>query len=183
MADKWRLRNPFQLEPPKEFDQRSALDIFADPPVIGECWKFPSSRAHAGMVVRKPSPIAAISLAYPPEQLLQSDAERAPKDFQVWGRPFDVRSGRMLCEGSNREARAIADFVTSTMGLPSSIQADDCVVRLIHARYEPSPSESRQLFQVATPEVIYDVIILDVLSNWGSAVTCVHSFGIFTVTS
>ncbi|TEB28531.1 hypothetical protein FA13DRAFT_1793996 [Coprinellus micaceus] len=179
----WSIQGPLNPDSPVEFDQRSAFDMLADPPVFGQCWKFPGHSAHVGIQLRKPASIASILLAYPrPEQLSRSTLQHLPKRFQVWGHPAKATSRVADCQKDSDKTKRLSEFITSEE-LPPSILRDDVVCLLLEGQLSTERLDARHIFPVRSPGRVrqaYDVVVFEVLSNWGAASTWVYHLAIHT---
>ena len=75
---------PFFRHSYPEHDHHSSLNIFEDPPVVGQCWRFPGHQGFAGIWLEEPVNVTAISVVYPlHEQLSTAMILEAPRLIRV----------------------------------------------------------------------------------------------------
>ncbi|KAF6740912.1 hypothetical protein DFP72DRAFT_766985, partial [Ephemerocybe angulata] len=150
-----------------------------DPPILGQCWRFPGSAGYIGIRLHTAANLTAVSLGYPPrEQLSRSMSFEAPKLLKLWGLPANQLEA--ACSASSDHKRPISDF-SGSRNLPERLSGDDALYLLTEMRYAMDSPRLRQVFPVGreacTPSS-YILVVVEVVENWGAEETCVYSIGL-----
>ncbi|KAF6759024.1 hypothetical protein DFP72DRAFT_1064519 [Ephemerocybe angulata] len=174
--------DPGSLNPSStlDYELESATNIFADPPILGECWRFPGRYGHVGIQLRHPANITAMSLVYPlREHLSKGMASEAPKSVRVWGLPLGTGMAGCLKAPSYVQHHQLSYFAHSR-SLPQHLQPEDQLQLIAESRYDIRSSRLRQVFPVEFTACapLYSTLVIEVLDNWDGTDTCVYHIGI-----
>lgn len=163
------------LSPPARLPPSAILD---DNNAIGRCWEFAGQHGHVTIGLTEKAHIRSFSLSHVHSSLVTSAlAQKAPREFSLWAL-YPGESGLVYPV----ESRPVSHFPLSKP-FPPGISANARFVLLANSSYDTSSSSTRQTFEVPmflsdTVHISTDVIVLEILSNWGAASTCVYSAGI-----
>lgn len=169
---------------------RDTLDDHINPPIValeestspGECWEFDGSAGFLAVTLSSRVRISNVMIdSVPPSRISPRSAARAPRGMSLWG--LLATSTEDLTASLNAShpitTRLVQDFLVYGQ-LPRSIQATDKFLHLGEFEYDRLASSPFQSFPIS--EVIgnigFEVVVLEVKSNWGSNSTCLYHVGI-----
>ncbi|KAJ3507879.1 hypothetical protein NMY22_g16798 [Coprinellus aureogranulatus] len=165
-----------------EFDQASAHNVFQDPPVVGQCWRFSGHQGFAAIQLEEPANITAISLVSPlREHLSTAMTLEAPRSVRVWAvSDAEERTSNTNCLN---ERRPLSDFAGSG-DVPVPHTSKSLAVLLKEFTYSIHLPQVRQLFELAHSSCNigpFSVVIIEIMDNWGADATCVYHVGVHGV--
>ncbi|KAI0055275.1 hypothetical protein BV25DRAFT_1771898, partial [Artomyces pyxidatus] len=165
--------------------KRGVLQLFASPrqqpeAVIaegvgpGDCWRFSGATAHVGIVLAEPIFITHVSIDHIP-RTFTSNIRTAPKDMVLWG----VVEGQSNIEALTSRTPRIPVTWNSKVNTSAPFLGDGRqLFPLASFTYDIEAYFHVQTFRVwngpRTSDVDIGVVILEVLSNWGEADTCLY---------
>lgn len=141
---------------------------------IGDCWEYDSAHGYLGIHLPEPVVISNFSIHHVARQLLSAHARKqSPKDVVLWGLIDDIEGLKTLTKGETR-----SPFIFSKIGkLPSYIQPTHRFVEVATLHYDASSSSLRQ-YQTSTMNLPIQIVIIEILSNYGAPTTCLYHVGI-----
>ncbi|KAF9039792.1 hypothetical protein BJ165DRAFT_1530816 [Panaeolus papilionaceus] len=163
---------------------RLPIVVLEDINVIGDCWEFDGHRGTVGIKLSEPATITALTVSHIPfNRLSPTSRRRIPKSLVLWGLLRDHDVARQLCYQDNSYCRLVKDMTrTPSAVLPLNLQATDTFVPLINLEFTPSVNKERQSFSAPLPlvalQAVYDVVLVEILSNWGGNTTCLYHLGV-----
>lgn len=153
---------------------------------IGRCWEFAGSQGYLGIQLAEPIHVAYTTIYYPPLELLSgAHTQRAPRELILWGM-VDNRTAAYLegvmdsSQGQHPQLAPISKF--STPPTTTSSSSNQWFLSLATFAYRAQAYSSRSFTIYDSIRQIHNltfsVVVLEVVSNWGAATTCLYRVGI-----
>ncbi|PPQ76905.1 hypothetical protein CVT26_001267 [Gymnopilus dilepis] len=147
--------------------------------VIGECWQFDGERGHVGIRLAKPVAISDMTINHAhPLLILPTDTGKAPRNFILWAL-VGISDPSMVYPLPS--ARHPSTFLTNQGSLTTTAVVESGVfIPLIQGTYDIFAVTQLQRFRNlrADHRLEVEVVILEILNNWGSDTTCLYHAGI-----
>ncbi|XP_006460510.1 hypothetical protein AGABI2DRAFT_117451 [Agaricus bisporus var. bisporus H97] len=146
--------------------------------VTSYCWELAGSNGQFGARLSEPSRVAAFSILHAHRRTLSSvAASKAPKAFALWGL---YPASTLVPQGT--VSRPVSAFLKSS-NLPSGVRHNDVWISLMNGTYDQASPRARQYFNISSTlrfalSQPIDVVVLEILDNWGSNTTCLYGFGV-----
>ncbi|KAI8374631.1 UNC-like C-terminal-domain-containing protein [Radiomyces spectabilis] len=121
---------------------------------VGQCWPMQGHNGTLGIALSEPIAIQGVTIEHPSRDILVN-MTTAPKDIEVWG-----------VKGRHFRSKL----------RPWEEESDGRAIKLAVVRYDIRKPQAIQTFDIALNRyVIFDAVLLRVLSNWGdSDYTCLY---------
>jgi hypothetical protein len=160
------------MRSPNSIAENSPALVLNEKLGVGDCWEFSGSRGHLGLSLSQNTTVSAFSLDYPhPDSALATSIGKAPRTVVFWAL-FPSATP------SKDPSRPISHFLHAT-SLPPNTHMTDRFFALYNGTFNPTLLPTRQYFPLTPPiGVMAQIIVVEVLSNWGSSSTCVYYVGI-----
>jgi SUN domain-containing protein 5 len=169
------LHAPRLFRPSRHAERLPAV-VLEDSMTVGDCWEFSGSQGHVAIRLSEPAIVSAFSLAYPSvERLPPTMAFKAPKSVMFWGlSPLtpDLKAPTPLRYVLAKE------FTSSNAVHDPEIRPTDWLIPLLHISYNITAPLSHPVFSHQDSFGAWDVIIIQVLNNWGAETTCLYHIGV-----
>jgi hypothetical protein len=148
---------------------------------LGRCWAFSGSSGHLGIQLSERIQITHVMVDSIPSHLVSpTEAQRAPQSIKVWGL-VDSKIAKTFLELSDVELCTDECFSPPLVN-PRTHHARH-FVQLAAFTYTANIHNHAQLFLVSEHilqlGIAVDVVVLQVLSNWGSNSTCLYHIGVY----
>lgn len=158
-----------------------------NPPIValeedtspGECWEFDGPTGFLTIILSDRTRISGVTIDNVlPSRVSPSSLDRTPREMRLWGlvvaNQWDLVQGRPV-----NQTRFAQEFLAFGR-LPKPVEATDRLLLLTEFQYNKSAPSTFQTFAVpnGSIEVAFNVVVLEVESNWGSNSTCLYSIGI-----
>ena len=147
----------------------------------GHCWEFHGPYGHLGIALKDRITIEKVSIDHIPRELASDHAiQQAPRKMILWGK---VAGGRNLAlvQAYWREVEARRPFSIPLPSRPRGLSnSKDVYLPLTEFEYRLSPSSKPHIQTAPVPsflrsfDIDFDVVVLEILSNWGSSSTCLY---------
>lgn len=167
----------FQYFKSKDSSRTTSLSTALDDTMTSDCWEFSGPRGQLGVRLSEQTRIAAVSIIHPHRRTLPpAAAGKAPKTFALWALYSNTTSFPV-----DSPSRDISQFLLSSR--PHSLSYPGKFILLVNGTYDLSLSTTHQYFNVSSPlygalSLPSDIVILEILDNWGSNTTCLYNIGI-----
>ena len=166
-------------------------DIHVHPPTtvleddirIGRCWSFAGHVGSIGISLADNIQISDLTLQYVDSTLVSpSHTQQAPQSMILWG----LLDGRTLPNAMslalNTRNRTLCTSSCFSQSVPIPSTQPDTFYPLAEFYYDINSQESLQSFPISDAvresDIRFQVVVLQVLSNWGSNSTCLYHIGI-----
>lgn len=146
---------------------------------IGDCWEFEGSRGALGILLSEPTRIASIRLdSILPDLVSWTSAAKTPRTLHLWGL---VGDDVVLPPGA-RVRQAVQFSAKSVFRPKSHLKTSDKLALLLEVDYNSRAGSTSQTFSLPLTHwsagLIFRVVVLEILDNWGGDTTCLYHFGI-----
>lgn len=146
----------------------------------GQCWRVEGSSAQLGVHLRRPVRVTNITIDHVPKELVNS-AQNAPRNIIVWGQP-------MTTMDEDDTKRTWETILTEEVHHPALqalysrrtplISDGSQFLPLAFLEYDVHARDNIQTFSVFDAivrfNVSYQLIIFDILDNWGATSVCLY---------
>ncbi|KAJ3526477.1 hypothetical protein NMY22_g10145 [Coprinellus aureogranulatus] len=146
--------------------------------ILGDCWMSVGKRGHIAIQLPRPANLTAISVHhFPMQHLPPAHRLQAPKTIVLWGL---VRVTRHASLTRPVRSRNPLEFARQAK-LPPGIAFDDLFVPLANMTYDiggPSKQVAYIRHEDDVRSLLYDVVLVEVVENWGGDNICLYHVGI-----
>ena len=154
---------------------------------VGHCWEFSGSSGHIGIRLAAPTHISDVAIYHISSDLVSAlDSQKAPRDLRLWGLVSDNSSSQFPPMPSSLRSSLICSGSCFNLSLltPSLPGKSDDVQFLLLSEFtnEIGAHKNVQISQIRedvhASGIGFEVVVLQVLSNWGSNSTCIYHISI-----
>lgn len=142
---------------------------------VGSCWEIEGSAGLLAIILSEPIHIS--SLRYnniDPRLVLTASLTKTPRTIALWG----LLPNSSITPPAVIKIRHPEHFSSKSMFIPKSAKMKGDFVLLLSTHYDPRGATTDQLFRVPsdhwTAGIMFQVVIVEVLENWGGQTTCLY---------
>lgn len=167
---------PLTSQEPNSQDLLAPATVLSDDVRIGSCWHFSGGSGQIGVVLSELVRPSHVTVDHIPASLA-CNIHEAPRQVIVWG--LIEGAGNTHKDRYNRLLAAVSGVAAHNRSRPS-LHAGFTFVPLASFEYDIRHHSNVQTFPVYDPVseggIEFGIVVLEVLSNWGSDMTCLYRF-------
>jgi hypothetical protein len=154
---------------------------------VGHCWEFSGSVGHIGVHLTNPIHISDVTIHHVLSQLVSAvELQKAPRDMRLWGLLSDNQLENQLVSLPLQSPQLCSNSCFNSFPLISSSSdsrhGGNGTFLLLSEFTNTIPQRNVQMFPVLegayASSIAFEVVVLQILNNWGSNSTCVYHVGI-----
>jgi Sad1 / UNC-like C-terminal len=171
----WELLRGYDVA---SVDINPPIVVLEDDICVGSCWAFAGSTGNIGISLAERVFISDITIGYAdPVLLSRSESLRAPQSLILWGLVDDA-VGNSATE--IHQSHCTTDCFSRSPSFPPF--PPSVFLPVVEFRYDLNSTQMFQSFPVSQSvqesQTSFQIVVLQVTSNWGSNSTCLYRIGI-----
>lgn len=167
----------YASSPARDFIDKNPPYIISDDQMgVGSCWEIEGSTGILGVLLSESIFISSISIdSIHPSLVSITSHIRNPRSITLWG----MLPNSSIIPPAAAEVRSAKQFLPNFVPGPRSyIKGKDSFVPLLSAFYDAHGAVTNQHFELASDHwatcVAFQVIVVEILENWGGSTTCIY---------